>query len=483
VAEVVEQRLVVQHRLVLAEHQQPAGTQREMEGVHQARLRRRLQVDQHVAAADHVEPWKRRVACQVMAREDDALAQRRSHLDAVVGGFEMACAQPLGQRRQGARVVDAAPGLAQGGHVQVGGEHLQRMRGAGLLDRVEPDHRDRVRLLAGGAAGDPHAYRLVGRLVRQAAPDLLAQRVERERVAPERGHRDQRLAHQRVEFGRVGVHPREVLGQRRHAEDLQPARQAAAQRGVLVVVQVDAVVLLDQPEQRVQVRVVRIGEVAWPGGHRVIACLVRLTGAGPGAQRATHRAEGHLAVRADVACRRVRHAAVAGTVAGLDQHQSAGVADALQAVRAVRSGARQHDARGPRPERIGQRREEQVDRRPRQRARIRLAQAQSLAVEPDVGVVRRDQDRVGTRHVTVAHLADRQGAMRRQDLGQHRSMRGCHVLQQHEAQPGVGRQAGQQRAQALQPAGRGTDAYEAHGLADAHLRRVSTHQWLLEDDW
>ena len=454
---------MVQRRLVLAQHQQTAWTQREMEHAHHSRLRLGLQVDQHIAAADHVEPGKRRIAGQVMPGEDDALAQHLVDLDMLTQRMEVQRTQAVGQRRHRGPVVHAAPGLLHRLQIQIGGEDLQRMIVQPVAQRIAPDHRHRIGLLAGGTARHPDPHRLAGRLARQHPPDLLDQVLEGQRIAPEGGDRDQRLARQRLDLARIGRQPLEIGRQRLRAHRLHTPGQAAAQRRLLVVGQIDAAVPAHPLEQRVQVGIGRDRQhrrqqfiVDTVSRSKNVGFSDRRThrGSGPERNSTAHALQGHAPVAPDAALGGFGHAAVTGAVGAFHQHQSSSVPDALKPVRPVAAGARQHDAGRTRSELLRQRLEEQIDRRPRDRMRLRLGQPQPTTLETDVRIVRRDQHGVGPGQIAVADLLDRHAGVRSQDLCQNRTMGRRHVLQQHEAQAGIDRKLCEQQAQAFQPASR-----------------------------
>ena len=121
-------------------------------------LHLRFEVDQEVAATDQVHLGKGGVGDQVLSRERHGFAHRFADLP---GGFvhpREEAGQPFrGDIGGDALGVDAAAGDLQRLFVDIGGEDLQS---AGVLRRrliFEQQHGEGVRLLAGGAAGDPDA--------------------------------------------------------------------------------------------------------------------------------------------------------------------------------------------------------------------------------------------------------------------------------------------------------------------------------------
>ena len=95
-------------RLGGAEEQVPAFPKRKMEQPEQLRLDLGLEVDQQVAAADHVEAGERRVLHQVLGRPGDRVAQRPLDLIAVVLPVEEALQALLTDVLGDARRVQAA---------------------------------------------------------------------------------------------------------------------------------------------------------------------------------------------------------------------------------------------------------------------------------------------------------------------------------------------------------------------------------------
>ena len=83
-------------RLRAAEEQQAAGIERDPEHLQHMALRRAIEVDQQIPAADHIEPRERRVVQQVVHREQHRLARRTGHAKLVCVAVEEA-AQPLGR--------------------------------------------------------------------------------------------------------------------------------------------------------------------------------------------------------------------------------------------------------------------------------------------------------------------------------------------------------------------------------------------------
>ena len=87
-------------------------------------LRRRLEVNKHVAAGNQVEVGKRRVFEDIVGREHDHLAQRVADLVTVAVLLEITRQPLLGDLAKTVFVVDPAAGKAQRPAVDVGGENF-----------------------------------------------------------------------------------------------------------------------------------------------------------------------------------------------------------------------------------------------------------------------------------------------------------------------------------------------------------------------
>jgi hypothetical protein len=172
----------LEHDLAGPDHERAALAHCAGEAPEQAAGGGRGEVDQHVAAHHEIPRaprWLRRRLDQVVAQEHHRRLQRGVHGEAAVGRDEPAPALVVGDVAHRERAVHAAARRGQRGLVDVGREHVE------VAADAPPDHRQRVGLLAGRAAGDPDRDRARGRLDHQPGngPELL-------RVAVEPGVRD-----------------------------------------------------------------------------------------------------------------------------------------------------------------------------------------------------------------------------------------------------------------------------------------------------
>src|SRR5262249_18122850 len=125
-------------------------------------LRVRLEVDEQVPARDQVELRIRRIANQVVRREDDRLAQGVRNLIAVGLPAEEPIETFPAEADELFLRIQPRTGNLERRLVDVGREDLQIERTAPRRELLVQEDRDRVRLLAGGAARNPDAD-LVGR--------------------------------------------------------------------------------------------------------------------------------------------------------------------------------------------------------------------------------------------------------------------------------------------------------------------------------
>ena len=195
--------------LARSEEQIAARLEREMKQRQDRLLRVRLEVDQQVAAGDQIELGERRIADDVVRREDDALAQVLRDLVAV-GAKREERLEPLGLMPGNLFLgVDAGARDFERRLVDVGREDLEVDGRAPRAQLLVKQHRDRVRFLAGGAAGHPDADLLAGTVGVERFDDLrddaLLEHRERLVVAEEPRHADQQVFVERVQLARIAA--------------------------------------------------------------------------------------------------------------------------------------------------------------------------------------------------------------------------------------------------------------------------------------
>ncbi len=205
-------------------------------------LQHRLEVDQHVAAADQVDARERRVGEHVVAREHAHVADRLADPVAAVDLDEEA-PQPLGGDvlRDGLR-VDAGARLLDAGAVQVGGEDLHGNLSRQVLAR--PRRRRSRANRPPRRSSSPSTQMRTGSWRERSSMSLGNtfgfKHLERLRVAEEAGDADQDVLVQRLDLGRVVLagSARSRAGSRSCAGPC--AGDAPVERVALVVGEVDA---------------------------------------------------------------------------------------------------------------------------------------------------------------------------------------------------------------------------------------------------
>ena len=209
-----EQPLMPRDGLRAAEQQHAAGQQRIVEGGDDGRLQLGVHVDQQVAAGHQVHAGERRVSHQAVRREGAEVAHLLGDDVAVLVAGEEAAPAFRRQAVQQRGGIAPGPGGADRRLVDVGGEDLHLGRVAQPVHVLAQQDGERVRLLAGGAAGHPDADVVPGALaLEQPGHDDLLHRLERLGVAEERGDADQQVAEQQHRLLAVRLQPGDVGGQ------------------------------------------------------------------------------------------------------------------------------------------------------------------------------------------------------------------------------------------------------------------------------
>ena len=258
----LELPLQVRHAFRAAEDQKAAFAQGIMKHRHHPLLGLMVQIDQQVPAANQVQAGEGRIADHVVRGKDHALPDLLA--DPVVRPLlDEEPPQPLGRHVGGDGLgIDAGPGLFQGMFVDVGGKDLNLpVRGLGL-DLLQEQDGQRIGLLAGRTAGNPHPQRRVrpprGNQFRQ---HLFGHDLPGIRVAEEVGDADHQVAGQGVQLGRVVAEHLHVLHRLLHLPQAHATPDAAAQRGLLIAAEVVADPLVHQRQHFLE-------EIGRPCGRR-----------------------------------------------------------------------------------------------------------------------------------------------------------------------------------------------------------------------
>ena len=152
-----------------------------------------FQVDQQIAAGHQIQAGERGVVNQILPGKHHAFAHRLADPVAMVFAGKVAPQPVLGHIASNAFGVDRRAPNGQRPLVHIGGEDLQIQRPTHSRGAFHNGDGDAVSLLACGAAGHPHADRLVIRLLQQPLDHLLFQGLEVVRLAEELGDPDQQI--------------------------------------------------------------------------------------------------------------------------------------------------------------------------------------------------------------------------------------------------------------------------------------------------
>ena len=118
----------------------------------------------------------------------------------------------------------------------VGSKHLNFRLVGVRAEGLEQKHRDGVDLLAGGAPGHPDAKRGEPPSQMQLREYALSQSLKALRIAKEARDVDEDVVGQRLELGGILPQERHIVVQRRNLVQSHPARDAAADGGLLIPV-------------------------------------------------------------------------------------------------------------------------------------------------------------------------------------------------------------------------------------------------------
>ena len=185
--------------------------ERHVQARQHAALRLGVEIDQRVAAGQQVDARDRGVADQVVAPKDDGAAQVLGQVEALARSFEVALEQQLRDLLELGPCIPRLPSLIERIIVDVGGEHLDPVAKLVLAEGLGEQHRDRVCLLAGRAAGRPGADRLLGALaVEQRRNQVLGDVAPHGWVAEEPRHVDQDRVEELAELFRRDLESIEV---------------------------------------------------------------------------------------------------------------------------------------------------------------------------------------------------------------------------------------------------------------------------------
>ena len=264
---------------------------------------------------------------------------------------------------------------------------------------LEQEHRQRVRLLPGRAAGDPHPDAVVERLRRhERGDDLRLERRPSVGLTKEERHVDQQVTHERVELTRVFPKVSEIGLEIVEVHQAHPALDASSKRVAFVPSEVMSHARTHEGDDRLDIRALL----------RVVRARSALEVWVPHVPR---KGVGHLCDRQHQVdeLRRHRaggHAFVRGCLRALHHRETPGGGDRPQAEGPVRPRAAQDDGDRALSLRVGEAAKEAIDRQ----MYVGLGgvrHADLLVDERDVRARRRGVDVVAFERGLVAQLCDR----------------------------------------------------------------------------
>ena len=231
----VEEVLVGEEHLRLAEEEKSAGVEREVKVGQDAALGLGVEVDQGVAAHEEVHAGDRRVVGQVVAAEDDRASQVATERVAVPRPLEVPPPEIIGDRFELLDIVGRLPALGEGVVVHVGRVDLDPLAERLGPEALGPHHGQRERLLSGGAAAAPDPDGLAVALGGEdRRDDLSAERLPGLGIAEEGGDIDQDGVEELGELLGVDLQVVMVVGERAEVHLLGPLADPPQERGPLV---------------------------------------------------------------------------------------------------------------------------------------------------------------------------------------------------------------------------------------------------------
>jgi hypothetical protein len=421
--------------LTESQKQDRARLQREVEQRQHGLLRVRLEVDQEIAARDQVHLGEGRVADQIVRGEHDALAQGLRDLVPVRLGGEEPSQPSIADAGHLHLVVHPRAGQLERGLVNVGRQDLDLEGAAARRQALVEEHGDRIRFLAGRAAGHPDPDVLVGvGAIDQLRDDPMLERLEGFLVAKEASDADQEVLVERAELARIAADLLDIGVDVERPVERQAALDSARDRAGLVVREVDAVFVAEQPKNRFDAALFD----RWLGRFRLHAPLGQF-----GQRQRDFLGRQHL-IDLSGAQRAERHAVELGRIGAFAQHHPACLADFLHAPRAVAAAARQDDCHRAIANVVGERAEEKIDRQRQPVTGVAVVQQQP-PLPDDHFLHRRQQiDDVGLDRHVVFGLTDAQLGAPRQQLVHQALEVGREMLEHHERHTDVGGDMGEQ---------------------------------------
>ncbi len=228
--------------------------------------------------------------------------------------------------------VNPAAGAQDGVVIQIGGEDLDFEGLAQPFQHFAAQHRQRVSLLAGGAARHPESHLARFHALEQPGQMVAFQFVEHFAVAEKIGDSDQQLPVKRHDFAGVAVHELHVIAQVVNLIHRHPSLDPPDHGIGLVMGEIDPRALAQQRENPGQ------SVLVGPQGRELPRFGV-LGNLNEGQQALGHVLGRQNEIGQSRGDRRARHAVEAGRFLALHQYHPAGFLDRANAAHAVAAGA------------------------------------------------------------------------------------------------------------------------------------------------
>ena len=379
--------------------------------------------------------------------------------------------QPLGAHLplDGARVL-ASPGLGEGGRVDVGREDLELRRARLLLQLLAKQHRERVRLLAGGAARHPDPDAVPSLPLQDVGDHDPLERPERLVVAEEARHVDRQVLGEAPGLVCIALEQRGVLPDGRDPGGGHPPLEAAKDRAPLV----PAEVVPRRPADHVQ----RLPETFRLAPRALGWMPPPLRGELD--ERRRDLLDGEDLLHHPRRDRGGGHALVPRVSRELRERPAPVPLHGGDAEGAVGAGPREHDPDGVLALIFGEGGQERVHQQATA-LRLRRDEPQGTVLD-EQGLPRRDDVHVvALDALPVARDLHRELRGARQDVGEAALVLGGEVLHEDVGQPAVRRQPSEEALERLEATRRGADTHDEETLrfpgTPAGFLRVARVGW------
>ena len=417
-----------------SEKQPSARPQRIVEDRDEPLLQIGIQIDEQIAAHDHVDARERRILDQIVIGDAHHVADRLGEHEFVVLREEIAVEQFEGYVLDGALRIAGAPRLLQHGLVDVGGEDLHVRSRPRTRQLLRDQDRDAVGFLAAGAARCPDAD-LVARALggKQRGNDLAPQEIERLRIAKEAGDVDEEVAEKKLRLVRLAAQLREIFLACHGSDHLHAALDAAKHGRALVLAEIVA----ESHAQFAANLEQEIGDVGKIEDARRPAFEVIANG------RRHRRHVEHL-VDQSRRHRAVGHAVVFRGLRPLHNRQAARLLDRTQTFAAVAAGAGKYDASRIRSLVERQTAEEVVDRAAKAARLGKFGQSELVAVDREARIGRNQINAIGFDRHAVGDLLHGHGRAPSEQFGEHAFVVGIEMLHENIGEPRIRRRGRQE---------------------------------------